>query len=299
MESASSRRFADRLAVAVDRSDSLLCVGLDPDPRRIPASFGSGAGAVVAFNRAIIEATADLVCAYKPNLGFYLAYGAEGAAALAETRRLIPSDIPVILDAKVGDVGVTSAAYARGYFDEWDFDAVTVHPYIGEDGLEPFLRHAERGILVLAKTSNPGSGDLQDIAVAESSGEPLYLRVAERVNRWQAVYGNCGLVVGATYPAQLAQVRERCPGLPILVPGVGAQGGELAATLRAGRAWESGLIINASRSIIYAGEQAGSDADFPAAARSAAENLRDTINRILSTGSPRGAGLPPVPPALH
>ena len=175
--------FRERLQAASERNGSLLCVGLDPDPARLPSHLGPAddARTVVAFNRAIIEATADLVCAYKPNLGFYLAYGPAGVEALIETRRLIPPEIPVILDAKVGDLGNTSIAYARAYFEAWDFDAVTVHPYMGEDSLEPFLSRADRAVFVLVKTSNPGSGDLQDLLVTDDGAtEPLYLRVAAR-----------------------------------------------------------------------------------------------------------------------
>lgn len=270
--------FRERLRAASERSGSLLCVGLDPDPARLPTHLGPAddARTVLAFNRAIIEATADLVCAYKPNLGFYLAYGPAGVEALIETRRLIPAEIPVILDAKVGDLGNTSVAYARAYFDAWNFDAVTVHPYMGEDSLEPFLSRSDRAVFVLVKTSNPGSGDLQDLPVTdEGTTEPLYLRVAERARRWQGRYGTCGLVVGATYPRQLAEVRERCPDLPILVPGVGAQGGDLTTTVQAGLdPAGGGLLINAARGVIYA----GTGPDFAQAARRAAIELRDAIN---------------------
>lgn len=271
--------FRERLRAASERSGSLLCVGLDPDPARLPTHLGPAddARTVLAFNRAIIEATADLVCAYKPNLGFYLAYGPAGVEALIETRRLIPPEIPVILDAKVGDLGNTSVAYARAYFDAWNFDAVTVHPYMGEDSLEPFLSRSDRAVFVLVKTSNPGSGDLQDLPVTdEGTTEPLYLRVAERARRWQGRYGTCGLVVGATYPRQLAEVRERCPDLPILVPGVGAQGGDLTTTVQAGLdSAGGGLLINAARGVIYA----GTGPDFAQAARRAAIELRDAINQ--------------------
>lgn len=271
--------FRERLRAASERSGSLLCVGLDPDPARLPTHLGPAddARTVLAFNRAIIESTTDLVCAYKPNLGFYLAYGPAGVEALIETRRLIPPEIPVILDAKVGDLGNTSVAYARAYFDAWNFDAVTVHPYMGEDSLEPFLSRSDRAVFVLVKTSNPGSGDLQDLPVTdEGTTEPLYLRVAERARRWQGRYGTCGLVVGATYPRQLAEVRERCPDLPILVPGVGAQGGDLTTTVQAGLdSAGGGLLINAARGVIYA----GTGPDFAQAARRAAIELRDAINQ--------------------
>lgn len=271
-------RFGDRLAAVVEQNRSLLCVGLDPDVRRFPHHLRSWPDAIIAFNRAIIEATADLVCAYKPNLGFFLAYGEPGIQALVETRGLIPPHIPVILDAKVGDIASTAEAYARAYFDRWGFDAVTAHPFLGGDSLEPWLRYQDRAVFILAKTSNPGGGDLQDLVVREGDiEEPLYLHVAEQVARWQEQYGTCGLVVGATYPRQLGEIRERCPDLPILVPGIGAQSGDLAATLHAGlNAQGSGLLINASRAVLYADD----GEDFAEAARGAAEHLRDEINRI-------------------
>jgi orotidine-5'-phosphate decarboxylase len=276
-------RFAERLSTAVERNASLLCIGLDPDLRRLPSHLRDRPDAIVAFNRAIIEATADLACAYKPNLGFFVAHGEAGIRALVETRQLIPEPIPAILDAKVGDIGSTAEAYARGYFDAWDFHAITAHPYLGGDSLEPFLRRQDRAVFVLAKTSNPGSGDLQDLAACErEEPAPLYLLVADRAARWQKQFGTVGLVVGATYPRQLGDVRQRCPDLPILVPGIGAQEGDLTATLRAGLdARQSGLLISASRSIIYA----GSGKDFAEAARAAALRLRDEINRVRMDGT--------------
>src|SRR5579875_2872670 len=271
-------RFSEQLSLAVSRSQSLLCVGLDPDPKRIPPGAGEGARAIVQFNRSIVEATRDVVCAYKPNLGFYVSYGLDGVAALIETRKLIPTEIPVILDAKAGDFANTSAAYARGYFDEWGFDAITIQPYLGRDGLQPFLDYADKGILVLAKTSNPGSGDLQDLEL--ESGEAVYETVAGKVNAWNRQHGNCGLVVGATYPEQLGKVRALAPDLPILVPGIGAQGGDLEGSVAAGLDERgAGLIISASRGVIYA----GSGEDYSQAARLAALKLRDQINRARET----------------
>jgi orotidine-5'-phosphate decarboxylase len=241
---------------------------------------GSPAETIIAFNRTIIEATKDLVCAYKPNLGFYMAYGEAGIQALAETRRMIPAEIPAILDAKVGDIGVTSEAFARGYFDEWGFDAVTVQPYLGGDSLEPFLKYRDRGVFVLAKTSNPGSGDLQDLTVGDP-GEPLYRHVARLASDWDAQYGSVGLVVGATWPRQLAEIRAVSPELPFLVPGVGTQGGDLRATLEAGLDdTGAGLIMNASRGVIYA----GSGEDYGKSARVAATRLRDEINQARAGG---------------
>ena len=271
--------FGERLTAAVQANDSLLCVGLDPDPEHFPPSLRGSqdiAGAIVAFNAGIIAATADLVCAYKPNLGFYLAHGAAGAEALEATRRHIPPGIPAILDAKVGDIGSTAAAYATAYFDTWDFDAVTVNPYLGEDSLAPFLERADRGVIVLCKTSNPGSGDLQDLRL--ESGQSLAMTVAGRVQDWSQRWpATLGLVVGATYPAKLAAVRRQCPDLPILLPGVGAQAGDLGASLRAGLdATRRGLIVSASRGVINARSERGED--WQDAARAAALGLRDAIN---------------------
>ena len=274
--------FGAKLTEAVHRNDSLLCVGLDPDPARLPAELRKSAdlpGAIVAFNAEIVAATADLVCAYKPNLGFYLGHGAAGIAALEATRRLIPADIPVILDAKFGDIGSTAEGYAMAAFDTWGFDAVTVNPYLGEDALEPFLRRGERGAIVLCKTSNPGSGDFQDLGVSGERTQSLAMTVADRVQDWDARWpATLGLVVGATYPGELAEVRRRCPDLPILLPGVGAQGGDLAASLRAGLdANKQGLIVTASRGVIYAG---GDDPWWIDAVRAAAAGLREAINAV-------------------
>ncbi len=272
--------FLEKLAAAAERNRSRLCVGLDPDPARI-------GGEIAAFNRAIITATADLVCCYKPNIAFYEALGHAGFEALKATIAVVPDGIPVLLDAKRGDVPNTAEAYARALFDEWGADAVTLNPYLGEDSLEPFLRRADRGVFVVCRTSNPGARDLQDLPVRRADGreEPLYLQVAERVNGWNR-HGNAGLVVGATYPAELALVRERCPELPILVPGVGAQQGELAASVRAadnGRPW--GLLINASRGVLYAAKPGE---DSAAAARAAALALRDAINAELAATAAAG-----------
>lgn len=275
--------FRDRLTHAVSSTNSLLCVGLDPVLPRFPATLDAVPDvthAIIAFNAGVIAATADLVCAYKPNLAFYLAHGAAGVAALEETRRLVPAHIPVILDAKVGDMDNTAAAYETAYFDTWGFDAVTVNPYLGEDSLAPFMRRAERGVIVVCKTSNPGSGDLQNLPLGDGDGQqPMYLTVADRVAAWAERWpATLGLVVGATYPAELAEIRRRCPDAPILLPGIGAQGGNLEASLRAGLdASGAGLIVSASRSVIYAGSAA---ADWQGAVRAAAIQLRDTINSV-------------------
>lgn len=286
--------FAARVRETAQRNTSLLCVGLDPDPSRFPETLRRRhaddlAGLIVAFNRAIVEATADLVCAYKPNLGFYAAHGLAGLSALAETRALIPRDIPVILDAKVNDIGHTAAAYATAYFDSFGFDAVTASPYLGEDSLRPFLERRDRGVFVLCRTSNRGAGDLQDLPVLTDHQHPapLYAIVARRIATWQARYGACGAVVGATYPRELAAVRAIVPHAPILVPGIGTQGGDLAATVRAGVDADGyGVLISASRSVTYA--SAGDD--FADAARQAARELRDAIRRESGRDGSRAVG---------
>lgn len=271
--------FGDKLNAAVRTSGGLVCIGLDPDVSRFPASLrqnGDVAEAIVAFNSAIIEATHDLVCAYKPNLGLYVKYGAAGIEALVETRRRIPGHVPAILDCKVNDMASTSAGYARGYFDEWDFDAVTINGYLGDDAVAPFLAYADRGLFFLCRTSNPGATTFQDLSVTTGeSSQPLYLAVADQIQRWaEQGPATVGLVVGATYPAELAQIRERCPDLPILLPGIGAQGGDLEASLAVGldRAG-AGLLVSASRSVTYASQ----GDDFAERARDEAQKLRATI----------------------
>ncbi len=264
--------FRERLARAFDANRSLLCVGLDPDPALMAVP------GVAEFNRAIVDATSDLVCAYKPNLGFYEALGADGLRALEETvdhvRRAAPSAV-VIGDAKRGDMASTSARYARALFDVWGFDAATVNPYLGGDSLAPFLEYGDRGVFVLCRTSNPGAGELQDLPV--EGVRPVYEAVAERAAAWNA-RGNVGLVVGATYPEQLRRVRALCPDMPVLLPGVGAQGGDVRASVSAGVDGNGrGLIVSSSRSVLYA----SSGADFAEAARAEAERLRDEIDDAL------------------
>lgn len=281
-----SQRFAARVRAAAERNNSLVCVGLDPNIERFPAALREWfatdpAGALTAFNTAIIEATADLVCAYKPNLGFYMAYGLAGIAALARTRAAIPPHIPAILDAKVNDLSSTASAYATGYFDALGFDAVTFSPYMGGDSLAPFLTRPERGVFVLCRTSNPTAGDLQDLPVARdrSDAVPLYQAVARQVAAWIEEFdaaGSVGVVAGATYPHEIASVRAILPHVPILIPGVGEQGGAVADAVRAGIDAEGyGAVVNAGRSVIYA--SAGDN--FATAAREAAARLRDEINQ--------------------
>ena len=267
--------FRAKYEAAVERNESLLCVGLDPDPALMPAGVES-----VDFLHSIIEATSDLVCCYKPNAAFFEAEGKPGLAALRAVIEAIPEQVPVLLDTKRGDIGNSSAFYARAVFEQLGADAVTVNPYLGEDGLQPFFEYQERHSFVLCRTSNPSAGDLQDLPVT-TDGRPLYEHVAMLANGWNQ-RGNVGLVVGATYPAEAARIRELCPELLFLVPGVGAQAGELEAAVRASsNASGGGLLLNASRAVLYAGQSAG-NRDYARAARDAATDLRDAINAARS-----------------
>lgn len=270
--------FLDKLLMTSRANSSLLCIGLDVVLESLPDGLPRTPAGVVQFNRATVDATADLVCAYKPNLAFYEAMGPAGMEALAATREFIPSSIPVIADAKRGDVGHTARAYARAIFDVYGFDAVTVNPYLGRDALDPFFDYADRGVFVLCRTSNPGARDLQDLSV---DGVPLYRLVAQLVRDWNR-NENAGLVVGATFPREIAEVRAIAPGLPLLVPGVGAQAGDLSAAVRAGVDAQGELaIINSSRQVLYA----SAGRDFALAARRIAASLRDEINRARFAAS--------------
>jgi orotidine-5'-phosphate decarboxylase len=266
--------FSQKLEQAWERSGSLVCVGLDPDLGRLPTHLSRDAAGVLAFHRAIVDATHDLVCAYKPQIAYFAAEGLEDtlAATIDYIRERAPH-VPVILDAKRGDIGSTAEQYAREAFERYRADAVTVNPYLGGDTLEPFLRHTDRGVVILCRTSNPGAGDFQDLDV---NGRPLYEIVAERAaTQWNSA-GNCLLVVGATWPQQLARVRAIVGDMPLLVPGVGAQGGDVEQLVRAGRtAAGTGLLINSSRAILYASR----NADFAQAARAATLELQQLINR--------------------
>jgi orotidine-5'-phosphate decarboxylase len=269
--------FLDLLLEAGRRNRSLLCLGLDPDPRRIPAALQSAPDPVYAFCMAIVEATADLVCAFKPNSAFFEALGPAGMETLRRLISTMPRSIPVILDAKRGDIGSTAVAYAHAAFEVFGADAVTLNPYLGGDALAPFLRYADKGCLVLCKTSNPGSADVQDLQLAD--GRPLYMELARRARESWNEHGNVGLVVGATFPQVLRSVRELCPELPLLVPGVGAQGGDLAEAVRAATdARGERAIISASRTVLYAGDSAEDDLGFAEAARREAARLRDAMN---------------------
>lgn len=270
--------FASKLAEASRRNRSAVCVGLDPDVSRMPIAD------IRAFNRAIIDATRDLVCAYKPNLAFYEALGIEGLEALRDTlayaRERAP-DAVLLGDAKRGDIQSTNVKHAEALFDFWGFDAITVNAFAGGESLAPFFERTDKGVFVWCRASNPGSQEFQDKPLAVDDGRmPLYEWIAERAMTWSD-NGNLGLVVGATYPEQLSVVRGRCPAVPILIPAVGAQGGELEAAVRNGLDTSGdapNILINSSRSILYAD---GSAEGFADAARDAAANLREGINAAL------------------
>ncbi len=264
--------FSEKLAAAVEQNSSLLCVGLDPEPELFPAPLERTPAAILSFNRAIIEATSDLVCCYKPNAAFYERFGAAGWGALAATIAAVPPSIPVLLDGKRGDVGNTMRAYAEAAFLELKADALTVAPWYGHDALRPVLAHRDRGVFLVCRTSNPGGADFQDLYV---DGETLYARVARRAVEWHRHHGHIGLVVGATRPAETRAVRAVAPTLPFLLPGVGAQGADLEAAVKAAlRADGAGVLVSASRSVLYA----GSGSDFAALARAEAVRIRETIN---------------------
>ncbi|MCS6843036.1 MAG: orotidine-5'-phosphate decarboxylase [Caldilineales bacterium] len=285
--------FLAKLTAAVRRNNSLLCVGLDPDPYQFPAHFPAvvDAEALVSWGRRLIEQTADLVCCYKPNAAFYEQFGAAGWEALRQTIAAVPHDIPVILDAKRGDIGSTATAYARAAFEVLGADAVTVSPYLGRDAVAPFLAYPGKAVFVLAHTSNPSAAAIQELPTGEDCGQPLYARVVQEASAWGGPE-QVAFVVGATQPPALAHVRSLLGDAAywILAPGVGAQGGDLAAALAAGLDRRgSGLIVPVSRHVIYAADP-----------RSAASALRNDINRHRAAHS-----LPSAPPvsslilALH
>ncbi len=262
--------YLQKLAAAQKKNNSWLCIGLDPDPARLPLPAMQWDEPVLPFNKAIIDATRDLVCAYKPNLGFYLQWGAAGLIALERTIAYIPNDIVVVLDCKTGDIGHTQAAWGVGLFEVWGVDAVTVNPYVGAEAIVPMVgERQDRAVYVLARTSNAGAAELQGNLQEETGLSAAVLRA-----RWD-VQGTVGYVVGATYPQELAVARRLAPQAPFLIPGIGAQGGDLEAAVRSGPDQVAGPLISASRTILYA----SSGADFDAAARAAAQGVRDEINR--------------------
>jgi len=258
----------------IRNKQSYLCVGLDADITRIPGHLRKAADPVFEFNRQLIDATSDLCVAYKPNLAFYEAQGAAGWRSLERTLEYIPDEHFVIADAKRGDIGNTSRLYARAFFERLDVDAVTVAPYMGEDSVAPFLGFPGKWVILLALTSNQGSGDFQ--LTAQEGGEPLYEKVMHRAMSWGGP-DELMFVVGATHPAKFREIRRIAPEHFLLVPGIGAQGGDLAAVSRYGRNAELGLLVNSSRGIIYA----GSGEDFAEEARRAAEVLQREMAQVL------------------
>ena len=275
--------FLDKLTHAQQKNRSFLCVGLDIVVANTPLPLQGHDEPMLPFARAIIEATQDLVCAYKPNLGFYLAEGAAGIVALERIVRAIPDDIPIILDGKFGDIGNTAQAYARGAFEQFKADAVTLSPYIGSDSVKPFLADRERAAFVLARTSNPNAGEFQNLA---SDGRPLYEQVARLAERWHAEGpGACGLVVGATAPQELQRIRSIVPDLPFLIPGVGAQGGDLEAAVKYGETRSGmGPVINVSRSVLYASHTANFAEDARKAALAIVEQMRQSMKSMEHGG---------------
>lgn len=266
--------FMQSLQQAWTRNDSLVCVGLDPEPAKFPAHLRDTPDAVFDFCASIVDATADLVCAFKPQIAHFAALRAEDTLErlIAHIHDKHPG-VPVILDAKRGDIGSTAKHYAAEAFERYQADAVTLNPYLGRDSIQPFLDHADKGVILLCRTSNPGGADFQAL---DCGGQPLYLRVAETIARDWNANGNCALVTGATWPEELGKVRAVVGEMPLLVPGIGAQGGDVEAVLRHGRTADgAGLMISSSRAILYAGP----GEDFALVARAAASELRDTINR--------------------
>ncbi len=265
--------FQDQLKSRWHAGNSLVCVGLDPDPERFPEQFDQNNSGITAFCKAIVDATAQFACTFKPQIAHFAARGAESALEeIIDHIHVNHPGIPVILDAKRGDIGSTAQHYAAEAFERYDADAVTVNPFLGRDSVQPFLDVKDRGVIILCRTSNPGGAELQ---ARDIDGQPMYLNLAARIaNEWNE-HGNCALVVGATWPEELAQVRNTVGDMPLLVPGVGAQGGSAKDVVTSGQnADGSGLMINSSRGILYA----SGDSDFASAAATAARDLRDEIN---------------------
>ncbi len=265
----SKNRFFNAIENRQNQLKSLLCIGLDPDPRRFPECFLREKEPILAFNKSIIDATADLACCFKPQIAFYASNGAE--SELEKTIRYLKDrDIPVILDAKRGDVGSTAEQYAIEVFERYGADAVTINPYLGFDSMEPFLAYADKGVIIVCRTSNAGGADLQNLVLQD--GSQLYEHVAHQAATTWNSNENIALVTGATQPAELSRIRQIVGEMTLLLPGIGAQGGELAASLEAGEG--GGLIVSSSRAVLYA----SSGDDFAEAARLAAEATRDEIN---------------------
>ena len=274
--------FIDQLAHAQRQNDSLLCVGLDPEPTKFPGAWQGQSDRIYDFCAAIVDATKDLVCAFKPQIAYFAAHRAEDQLErlMAHMRRVAPH-VPVILDAKRGDIGSTAQQYAHEAFDRYQADAVTLSPFMGFDTIEPFLRYPGKGVILLCRTSNPGGSDLQNLRLADVPGNPrVYEHLAAQAQGPWNTNGQIGLVVGATFPEEIARVRELAPTLPLLIPGVGAQGGDAAATVKAGLKTDAQgaitgtIVVNSSRAVLYA----SSGDDFASAARQAAQATRLALN---------------------
>lgn len=268
--------FKHKLTNIIQKNNSLLCIGLDPDMDKIPQYLLDKNNSLFEFNKQIIDETFDLVCAYKPNIAFYESNGIQGLKELKKTIEYLKKnypEIPIVLDAKRGDIGNTAKMYAKAVFNEWGVDAVTLNPYLGFDALEPFLEYREKGIIVICRSSNKGASDFQDLTLNK---HPLYIEVAKKVIDWDKTYKNCFMVIGATWPEELKKVRKLTPHMFFLIPGIGNQGGDIEKTIEAGLTQDkSGLIINISRSILYA----SSDKDFAQKAREKAQEIKDMINK--------------------
>jgi len=274
-----NKTFQQKLDAIITMNNSLVCVGLDSDFKKLPLHLLKKRHPLFTFNKAIIDLTYDLVCAYKPNTAFYEAYGTEGISELKMTCDYLKKShesIPIIIDAKRADIGSTNEGYARFIFDYLGADALTIHPYLGYESVVPFLRRKDKGISILCKTSNPGAGEYQNICDKDTN-EPLYLTVARHVAKSWNTNDNCMLVVGATYPEELANIRTVVGDMTLLVPGIGAQGGNVKEVMHAGlNSKKRGLIINSSRAIIFA----SSDVDFASQARNKTEQLKEEINNL-------------------
>ncbi|WKB51014.1 orotidine-5'-phosphate decarboxylase [Eleftheria terrae] len=277
--------FIDQLLRAERANHSLLCVGLDPDPARLPGAWKGDASRIFEFCAAIVDATHDLAIAFKPQIAYFAAHSAEAQLErLVAHIRAVAPQVPVILDAKRGDIGSTAEQYAREAYVRYGADAVTLSPFMGFDSVEPYLRYADKGAILLCRTSNPGGSDLQNQRLADAEGQPrLFEHLARLAQGDWNTNGQLGLVVGATFPAEIARVRELAPTLPLLIPGVGAQGGDARATVKAGYREQDGritglVVVNSSRAILYA----SSGEDFAQAARQAALQARDELNAARS-----------------
>ena len=268
--------FSEKLAKAAETNNSFLCVGLDPDPELMAHPH------VPSFIQEVVDATSDLVCAYKPNIAFFEAFGLGGMQLMLESLRSVPKHVPIIVDAKRGDIGSTSRAYAKAIFEVYKFDACTVNAYGGRDSVQPFIDYVDRGVIVWCRSSNPGAEDLQDLMLDD--GRFVFEAVAEQAREWN-VNGNVGLVAGATWPEQTERLRELCPDMVMLIPGVGSQEGDLEASVQAGMdARGGGIIVNASRGVLYASK----GDDYAKAARKAAQKLRGRINVMREAVLARG-----------